>query len=147
MGLLMVGTVSEKASEMLAYAHETQEEKTIRGLALGIALTVYGREERADSLIKQMTGDRDHILRCGGMYALALAYRGTASNKAVSQLLHFAASDVSDDVRRTAVQALGFVLYSEPDKVSIFLECIPRNLVFLLPLFCLLVRFIIALYL
>ncbi|PPD87524.1 hypothetical protein GOBAR_DD15541 [Gossypium barbadense] len=114
MGLLMVGTASEKASEMLAYAHETQHEKIIRGLALGIALTVYGREEEADTLIEQMTQDQDPILRYGGMYALALAYRGTANNKAIRQLLHFAVSDVSDDVRRTAVLALGFVLYSEP---------------------------------
>lgn len=30
MGLLMVGTASEKAAEMLAYAHETQHEKIIR---------------------------------------------------------------------------------------------------------------------
>ena len=30
MGLLMVGTASEKTSEMLAYAHETQHEKIIR---------------------------------------------------------------------------------------------------------------------
>lgn len=30
MGLLMVGTASEKASEMLTYAHETQHEKIIR---------------------------------------------------------------------------------------------------------------------
>ena len=30
MGLLMVGTGSEKASEMLAYAHDTQHEKIIR---------------------------------------------------------------------------------------------------------------------
>ncbi|KAK8579416.1 hypothetical protein V6N13_142625 [Hibiscus sabdariffa] len=114
MGLLMVGTASEKASEMLAYAHETQHEKIIRGLALGIALTVYGREEEADTLIDQMTRDQDPILRYGGMYALALAYRGTANNKAIRQLLHFAVSDVSDDVRRTAVLALGFVLYSDP---------------------------------
>ncbi|KAH1063843.1 hypothetical protein J1N35_028830 [Gossypium stocksii] len=114
MGLLMVGTASEKASEMLAYAHETQHEKIIRGLALGIALTVYGREEEADTLIEQMTQDQDPILRYGGMYALALAYRGTANNKAIRQLLHFAVSDVNDDVRRTAVLALGFVLYSEP---------------------------------
>ncbi|KAK8684929.1 hypothetical protein V6N13_040943 [Hibiscus sabdariffa] len=116
MGLLMVGTATEKASEMLAYAHETQHEKIIRGLALGIALTVYGREEEADTLIEQMTRDQDPILRYGGMYALALAYRGTASNKAIRQLLHFAVSDVSDDVRRTAVLALGFVLYSEPEQ-------------------------------
>uniref|UniRef100_A0A7C9E1P7 26S proteasome non-ATPase regulatory subunit 1 homolog n=1 Tax=Opuntia streptacantha TaxID=393608 RepID=A0A7C9E1P7_OPUST len=116
MGLLMVGTASEKASEMLAYAHETQHEKIIRGLALGIALTVYGREEEADTLIEQMTRDQDPILRYGGMYALALAYRGTSNNKAIRQLLHFAVSDVSDDVRRTAVLALGFVLYSEPEQ-------------------------------
>ncbi|CAI0380333.1 unnamed protein product [Linum tenue] len=116
MGLLMVGTASEKASEMLAYAHETQHEKIIRGLALGIALTVYGREEEADTLIEQMTRDQDPILRYGGMYALALAYGGTANNKAIRQLLHFAVSDVSDDVRRTAVLALGFVMYSEPEQ-------------------------------
>ncbi|KAK4482545.1 hypothetical protein RD792_009705 [Penstemon davidsonii] len=116
MGLLMVGTASEKAAEMLAYAHETQHEKIIRGLALGIALTVYGREEEADTLIEQMTRDQDPILRYGGMYALAMAYRGTANNKAIRQLLHFAVSDVSDDVRRTAVLALGFVLYSDPEQ-------------------------------
>ncbi|KAI0492395.1 hypothetical protein KFK09_026666 [Dendrobium nobile] len=116
MGLLMVGTASDKASEMLAYAHETQHEKIIRGLSLGIALTVYGREEEADTLIEQLTRDQDPILRYGGMYALAMAYRGTANNKAIHQLLHFAVSDVSDDVRRTAVLALGFVLYSEPEQ-------------------------------
>ncbi|XP_051127665.1 26S proteasome non-ATPase regulatory subunit 1 homolog A-like [Andrographis paniculata] len=116
MGLLMVGTATEKAGEMLAYAHETQHEKIIRGLALGIALTVYGREEEADTLIEQMTRDQDPILRYGGMYALALAYRGTSNNKAIRQLLHFAVSDVSDDVRRTAVLALGFVLYSDPEQ-------------------------------
>ncbi|GMI70413.1 hypothetical protein like AT2G32730 [Hibiscus trionum] len=116
MGLLMVGTAGEKASEMLNYAHETQHDKIIRGLALGIALTVYGREEKADALIEKMTQDQNPILRYGGMYALALAYRGTTNGKAIRQLLHFAASDVSDDVRRTAVLALGFVLYSEPEQ-------------------------------
>lgn len=92
-----------------------------RGLSLGIALTVYGREEEADTLIEQMTRDQDPILRYGGMYALALAYRGTSNNKAIHQLLHFAVSDVSDDVRRTAVLALGFVLCSEPEQVCIFI--------------------------
>ncbi|XP_078443197.1 26S proteasome non-ATPase regulatory subunit 1 homolog A-like [Wolffia australiana] len=116
MGLLMVGTSGRKAGEMLAYAHDTQHEKIIRGLSLGVALTVYGREEEADTLIEQMTRDQDPILRYGGMFALALAYRGTSNNKAIHQLLHFAVSDVSDDVRRTAVLALGFVLCAEPEQ-------------------------------
>ncbi|XP_024526054.1 26S proteasome non-ATPase regulatory subunit 1 homolog B [Selaginella moellendorffii] len=114
MGLLMVGSASDKAGEMLTYAHDTQHEKIIRGLALGIALVVYGREEEADTLIEQMTRDQDPILRYGGMYALALAYRGTSNNSAIRRLLHFAVSDVSDDVRRAAVLALGFVLCSDP---------------------------------
>ncbi|KAK9288206.1 hypothetical protein L1049_016655 [Liquidambar formosana] len=107
MGLLMVGTASEKATEMLAYAHETQHEKIIRGLALGIALTVYGREEEADTLIEQMTRDQDPILRYG------VELRTTRLS---ASYCHFAVSDVSDDVRRTAVLALGFVLYSEPEQ-------------------------------
>ncbi|CAI6009641.1 unnamed protein product, partial [Closterium sp. NIES-65] len=117
MGLLLVGTASERAAEMLAYAHDTQHEKIIRGLAVGISLVVYGREEEADILIQQMTTDADPILRYGGMYAIAMAYRGTANNGAIRQLLHFAVSDVSDDVRRAAVLCLGFVLCAEPDQV------------------------------
>jgi 26S proteasome regulatory subunit N2 len=46
-----------------------------------------------------------------------LAYAGTASNKAIKQLLHVAVSDVSDDVRRAAVMALGFVLLRTPKQV------------------------------
>eukprot|EP00898_Chlorokybus_atmophyticus_P004570 jgi/Chlat1/5113/Chrsp33S05124 len=116
MGLLMVGTASEKATEMLAYAHDTQHEKIIRGLAMGVALVVYGREEGADTLIEQMTRDQDPILRYGGMFALAMAYCGTANNSAIRRLLHFAVSDVSDDVRRAAVLSLGFVLCAVPEQ-------------------------------
>ena len=90
-----------------------------RGNALRIAFTVYGRQEEADILIEQMTRDQDPILRYGGMYALALAYQETANNKPIHQLLHFVVSDVSDDVRRIVVLAIGFVLYSEPEQVRV----------------------------
>jgi hypothetical protein len=42
--------------------------------------------------------------------------RGTANNAAVQRLLHFAVSDVSDDVRRAAVLCLGFVLMKAPEQ-------------------------------
>jgi 26S proteasome regulatory subunit N2 len=45
------------------------------------------------------------------MYTIGLAYVGTGSNHAVKQLLHYAVSDVNDDVRRAAVTSLGFVLF------------------------------------
>ncbi|MEW5315325.1 MAG: hypothetical protein WDW38_006765 [Sanguina aurantia] len=116
MGLLMAGSGTEKAAEMLAYAHDTQHEKIIRGVSIGLALVMYGREEGAETLIEQMTRDQDPIIRHGGMYVIGLAYRGTDNNAAVAKLLHFAVSDVSDDVRRAAVLCLGFVLMSVPEQ-------------------------------
>ncbi|GJZ86686.1 26S proteasome non-ATPase regulatory subunit 1 homolog A-like protein [Tanacetum coccineum] len=84
------------------------------GLALGIALMVYGREEQADTLMEEMKKDKDPVIRYGGMYALALAYSGTGSSRAIKTLLRFVASDVKDDVKRSVVLAIGFVMYSEP---------------------------------
>ena len=49
------------------YAQETQHEKILRGLAVGIALTMYGRLEEADTLIESLCRDKDPILRWSGM--------------------------------------------------------------------------------
>lgn len=58
MGLVMLGTASEKAlDEMLQYAHETQHEKIIRGLAIGIAFLMFGKEDEADVLIERLLSD------------------------------------------------------------------------------------------
>ncbi|KAK1294537.1 hypothetical protein QJS10_CPA16g01541 [Acorus calamus] len=116
LGLAALGTADADIYEDFKSVLSTDGALAGEAAALGIALTMYGREEEADTLIEQMTRDQDPILRYGGIYALALAYRGTANNKAIRQLLHFAVSDVCDDVRRTAVLALGFVLYSVPEQ-------------------------------
>lgn len=59
MGLIMLGSASEKAyDEMLSYARETQHEKIIRSLAVGIAFLFYGQRERAEGAIKQMTEEK-----------------------------------------------------------------------------------------
>ncbi len=122
MGLVLLGTGNGEAlQEMVTYAHQTKHEKIIRGLALGIAMIVYGREEEADTLIEQLLRDKDPILRYGGMYAIAMAYVGTANNSAVKKLLHVAVSDVSDDVRRAAVAAIGFVLVRAALPLFLFL--------------------------
>jgi len=117
MGLVMMGTAHERAvEEMIVYAHETQHEKIIRGLAVGLAIVMYGREEGADPLIEQLSRDKDPILRYGAMYTIGLAYCGTSNNSAIRKLLHVAVSDVSDDVRRAAVTCLGFVLFRQPEQ-------------------------------
>ena len=58
------------------------------------------------------------VMRCryGGMFVIGMAYRGTANNSMLQKLLHYAVSDVSDDVRRAAVLNLGFLLLGVPDQ-------------------------------
>ncbi|KAF6227031.1 hypothetical protein HO133_008472 [Letharia lupina] len=128
MGLIMLGTGNIKALEdMIQYAHDTQHEKIVRGLGLGMALIMYGRQEGADELVNGLLDDPDPILRYGGIQTLALAYCGTGSNKAVRKLLHVAVSDVSDDVRRYAVMSLGFILFRKPKSVPRMVELLSES--------------------
>lgn len=128
MGLVMLGTGNVRAlDDMIQYAHDTQHEKIVRGLALGLALVMYARQEGADQLINGLLEDADPALRYGGIMTVALAYCGSGSNKAVRKLLHVAVSDVSDDVRRVAVMALGFVLFRKPASVPRMVELLAES--------------------
>jgi 26S proteasome regulatory subunit N2 len=128
MGLIMLGTGNIKAlEEMIIYAHETQHEKIVRGLAVGMALIMYGRQEGADELIEGLLNEPDPTLRYGGIMTVAMAYCGTGSNKAVRKLLHVAVSDVNDDVRRIAVMSLGFILFRKPGSVPRMVELLSES--------------------
>lgn len=117
MGMVMLGSKNAQAIEdMVSYAQETQHEKILRGLAVGIALTMYARLEEADPLVTSLSTDKDPVLRRSGMYTLAMAYCGTGSNQAIRTLLHVAVSDVNDDVRRAAVTSIGFILFRTPEQ-------------------------------
>ena len=55
MGLVMMGTNNGPViEEMCSYAADTQHEKIVRGLAIGVAMVVYNRLEEADALIDQL---------------------------------------------------------------------------------------------
>lgn len=128
MGLVMVGSKNEEAEqEMLQYAHDTQHEKIIRSLAMGIALLNYSKEEAADGIIETLIEEQDPILRYGGAYTIALAYAGTGNNKAIKKLLHIAVSDASDDVRRAAVMGLGFILLRNHQAVPRMVELLSES--------------------
>ncbi|CAF1200527.1 unnamed protein product [Rotaria sordida] len=112
MGFVMLSTGSAQAIEdMVQYAQETQHEKILHGLVIDIVLVQYGRLEEADALIEQLQRDKDPILRRSAMYTVAMAYCGTGNSAAVRKLLHVAVSDVNDDVRRSTVKSLGFLMF------------------------------------
>jgi len=121
MGLVMLGTAMsqnpDKLEELVNFAQECDHEKITRGVCMGMSLIMYGREEEADTLIEQLSRDKESNIRYGAMYTIGMAYAGTANNPAIRQLLHVAVSDVSDDVRRAAVLNLGFVMSNVPERV------------------------------
>lgn len=78
---------------------------------------MYGKEDSADTLIEQMVRSKDSIMRYGAMFAIGVAYAGTSNNQAVKKLLHYAVSDVSDEVKRAALMNLGFLLFRKPEKL------------------------------
>ena len=54
--------INEMVAELKNYARETQHEKIIRGIAMGLALMQFGQEEHADATIEELRGDRDPVL-------------------------------------------------------------------------------------
>lgn len=118
LGLVMLGSADGKAiEEIITHANDSKHEKIIRSLSISLALIMYGKEDNADALIDQMVGSKDSIMRYGAMFAIGCAYAGTNNNTAVKKLLHFAVSDVSDDVKRAALINLGFLLFRKPEKI------------------------------
>lgn len=115
-GLVMLGSKNSQVIEdLVTYSHDTQHEKIIRAIAMSLALTMYGVEESADSLIEQLVREKDPILRYGAMYTIGLAYAGTANSNAIKRLLKISVSDVNDDVRRAALINMGFIQIRDPE--------------------------------
>ena len=118
MGLVMLGSANENAiEEMITHANDSKHEKIIRALCISLALIMYGKEDNADGLIEQMVRSKDSIMRYGAMFTIGCAYAGTNNNTAVKKLLHYAVSDVSDDVKRAALMNMGFLLFRKPEKL------------------------------
>merc|ERR1711981_290373 len=127
-GLLMFGSNNNDVlEEMIQYAQDTQHEKIIRGLSLGIALILYGKLNESDKAIEQLSKDKDPLLRRAACLGTGLAWVGTGSNEALSRMLHIAVSDVSDDVRRASVQAIGFILARNPENCPHVVELLSHS--------------------
>lgn len=63
-GMSMLGSGTPQVIEDLVdYAHETQHEKIIRAISTALAFIMYGKEEKADALIEQLSMDKDGIIR------------------------------------------------------------------------------------
>ncbi|KAJ2437046.1 proteasome regulatory particle base subunit, partial [Coemansia sp. RSA 2424] len=128
LGMVMMGSNDDETlRDMLLYAKETEHEKIIRALAVGIGMIMFGCKQEADPLIERLLDEEDPLLRLGAVHAITMAYCGTGDNGAIRKLLHLAVSDVKDDVRRAAVTGLGFVLLRSPEQVPRMVELLSES--------------------
>lgn len=121
MGLVMLGGqgAATHIEEMLSYAKSTDFEKIIRGIGMGISLMMYGAEERADTMIQQLSIEKDPLLRYSGALTLGMAYAGTSNESAVRRALDAAVSDADENVKRAAVIAYALITFKEK------IHCLP----------------------
>jgi hypothetical protein len=85
MGLVMLGSKSDKAlEEMLSYARETQHEKIIRSLSIGVAFVMYEQREGADAVIEEMVTDQ--VSPPSLMYGMKLTSRTQSSDMVACSL-------------------------------------------------------------
>ena len=127
-GLILHGTGDmETINELLLYASETEHEKTQRGIALAVSLIFAGLRQQADTILAQLLASNNAVMRYGAVWTLASAYAGSGDNGAVARLLHLAVSDVAEEVCRSAVMALGFLLCRTPDELPRIVELLTES--------------------
>ncbi|XP_023577829.1 26S proteasome non-ATPase regulatory subunit 1 [Octodon degus] len=105
LGLAAMGTARQDVYDLLKT--NLYQDDAVTGEAAGLALGL---------VMLGSKNAQDPILRRSGMYTVAMAYCGSGNNKAIRRLLHVAVSDVNDDVRRAAVESLGFILFRTPEQ-------------------------------
>ncbi|EEC12281.1 26S proteasome regulatory subunit rpn2, putative, partial [Ixodes scapularis] len=117
MGLVMLGSKESVPQSRIPLFYSTSLSSRVMLKKLPSAVPAVPKRPLCIlSMIEGTLCVQDPLLRRSAMHALAMAYCGSGNNRAVRRLLHVAVSDVNDDVRRAAVEALGFILFRTPEQ-------------------------------
>ncbi|XP_051912692.1 26S proteasome non-ATPase regulatory subunit 1-like [Hippocampus zosterae] len=112
-GLVMASTNSEEVlADLLGF--ESGHDKINNAICQAIALVTLGKP--SSTLVSGLSNSQT-IKRAIPLH-LAAAHFGTSNSKAVKQLLALS-SDISNEIKRTAVICLGFVLHNNPELLGL----------------------------
>lgn len=81
-----------------------------------LGLMGLGNKKKVFLTFEKLIQEKDQLLRMGAVNMLGLAYINTEDNEVLDLLLQIAATDLSNDVRRSAVLGICFVLLSNRQK-------------------------------
>ena len=115
LGLTFAGTNNEAVlSDLIGIAQDTEHEKTLRSICMSIALISFGSPslDFLDSL------EQNANLKWAIPLYLASAYFKSSNPTVVRKLLKLS-NDISSEVKRTSIIALGFVMYHDDKLIDI----------------------------
>jgi len=112
LSMILAGRLSEEVfNDMVEVMRTTEHEKIKRGLRLCIALLAYGQLESVEPYLERIIDDKEEeFLRQAAVGMLGMAYVGTSNASVVERLLIKTCTDPNDEVKRSAAEALGYVL-------------------------------------
>lgn len=114
-GLVYAGTGNEMIlSELANSADESDHEKILRSICLSIGIVNF--ELPSKEYLKNI--ENNPKLKLAVPMYLAMAYFKTSNHEGIRKLLQ-CANDISNEVKRAAVIALGFVMYHDPHLVQL----------------------------
>lgn len=115
LGLVYAGTNNESIiSELIAIASESEHEKIIRSVCISIGLISF-QSPSTDFLANL---EDNPTMKLAIPFYLACAYFKTSNPMVVRKLLKLS-NDISNEVKRAAIVALGFVLYQDDKLISV----------------------------
>ena len=124
-GLVMIGSNSTTIiNELMQYCQDTEHDTICRSLSVAIGLCHY---EQTSELPYSLLNHVNPFIRMSGCWGIAMSKLKTGDNHAIQTLLTKCTSDVNDDVRRTAVIALGFVLLGHKQQCIDLMDSLITN--------------------
>lgn len=123
-GLSHLPEVQDIVNETLPIARSNDHPSIQFGLGLGLALIYFNAQQGAETILAQLRSPplSTQYTRWLSCWIDAMAYCGTGNIKVVNRLLDLAIIDPDNDVKRTAIMSLAFVLLNEPMQCISILE-------------------------
>lgn len=102
-------------------------DRIARSVMIGLGLMGLGQRKKVFLTFEKLMKESDSLLRFGAVNMLGMAFINTSDNEILNQLLQVAATDLSNDVRRSAVIALTFVMLSNRTKALTLLTMLANS--------------------
>lgn len=117
----------EVVENLIHTSRNNPHDRIARSAMIALGLMGLGNRKKVFLTFEKLIQEKDSLLRFGAINMLGMAYINTAENEILDLLLQVAATDLSNDVRRSAVLAITMVLLSHRSKALSLLTMLANS--------------------